>query len=277
MTSDSYTALIEKTDLFKESLLILRRFREFEEFVNKNKEEKNKLESLIFQARELKTNDGLNPYAKQEELDKLVTDAEEMDEWLFSDEARDANFTTFMSKSANFSKTFSSIRNRKDEHAKRDQAISSAYDKLSSIEKTITEMNDTRPWVPELERNKSLEKVQEIRTWFNNSIEEQSKLSLSDDPALTLKDIRKKLDVAQEEVYRLRSILKEEDLKDKKKKFDGPKGGKGDGFKFKLRDLIKVVVVYTRVLTWMPKVWPRLKLSLTWIALMETSVNFSLS
>ena len=219
---------------------MLKRFYRFEELINKNKEEKNKLESFIFQARELKSNEVLLPYAKESEIEELVKSAEEFDEWLYSDEAREANYTLFQNKSSIFDKTLSNIRSRKDEHAKRDLAVSAAFEKIESILKQITEMNKTRPWVPEKERNTSIDAVNGIKDWIENSVEEQAKLSLNEDPALRLRDIKKKLDAAQEEIYRLRAILKEED-KSSKKSSGKSKGGSTGDFKIKPKDLLGVI------------------------------------
>lgn len=244
LIDDNAPCLIERPDNFKQSFEVLKRFRLFEEMINKNKEEKNKLESFIFQARELPSNEGLKLYTQESEVEALKILAEEMDDWLYSAEAKDANFTVFSQKSSNFSKTFDAIRNRREEHGKRDQAVSDAYKQLDSIQNTIQDMNETRPWVPAAERNKSLEIVQSVRDWLNASLEEQLNLTLSEEPAFRVRDIKKKLVQAQEEVYRLRAILKEEDAKGTKGKRK-PKSNDGSGFKFKLRDLIKVASTLT--------------------------------
>lgn len=234
--SEPYKCLLESPESFKESLEILKRFREFEEFINKNKEERNNLESLVFQAKQLESNEELMKYAKQEDVDEMKEQAEVLDSWLYSAEAKTANYTTFMDKSENFSRNFENIKKRKEEHSKRDSEVSSANERIAAIEKTVRDMNETRPWVPRAEIDKSLEVIDEVKRWFNTSVEEQAKMALNEDPALTLKQIRKKVVVAQEEVYRLRAFLKDEP--EKVKKTTG--GKKGGDFKFRMRDLIGV-------------------------------------
>ena len=222
---------------------VLKRFRLYEELVNKNKEEKNKLESLIFQAKELKTNDVLLPYTKDIEIEEMAKLAEELDDWLYSKEATDSNYTVFQNKSYTFEKTILTIRGRKDEHAQRDQAVSQAFTKLVTIEDTIVGMNKSRPWVPEVERNRSLEKIAELRKWIETSVEEQAKLGLNEDPAYRLKDLKRKLNEAQEEIYRLRSILKEEEKGGKKKGSKYSSGSGNSEFKMRPRDLIGVFII----------------------------------
>lgn len=240
--SETYQCLLEHQDSFRESLEILKRFREFEEYINKNKEERNKLESLMFQVKQLDSSEETLQYAKQEDVDLMKEEAASLDSWLYSAEGRSANYTTFMEKSANFSKNFEKIKKRKEEHAKRDVEVSSANDRIASIEKTISEMNETRPWVPKEEIEKSLKVIEEVKQWFNTSVDEQAQMALNEDPILTVKLIRRKVALAQEEVYRLRTILKDEPEKDSKY----TRGKKGGDFKLRLRDLIGVFLCLLR-------------------------------
>lgn len=249
---DSYICLGQKKEQYAESVELMRQFTEYENNVKKTKEEKNKLEALLFRVGEMTTDENFLRFAKDDEVLNITDSKKEIGEWFEGGEAHTANYSAFQEKSKVFDSVLDVIKLRREEHGKREQATSAAHTQLDSIEKNIREMNKTRAWIPESEREAALKVVQASRQWLLDTTEEQSKLSLNENPVLKIKTIRAKVNLAQEEIYRLRGIKKEGDKSKgsaKEKKFDT-----GD-FKFKMKDLIGVSAVDGRAWASRLRIW----------------------
>lgn len=235
--SDSYKCLGQKKEQYLESAELMKQFTEYENNVKKTKEEKNKLEALLFRVGEMTTDDQFLRFAKEDEILNITDSRKEIGEWFEGDEAFTANYSAFQAKSKVFDSVLDVIKLRREEHGKREQATAAAHTQLDTIEKTIREMNKTRAWIPEAEREAALKVVEASRKWLLDTTEEQSKLSLNENPVLKIKTIRSKVNTAQEEIYRLRGIKKEGE----KSKGSAKESNFNSGdFKFKLKDLIGV-------------------------------------
>lgn len=81
-------------------------------------------------------------------IDKL----REGEDWLMDGEGEHAEFQEYNDRHYDFKRKFDSYKTRKNEHQTRDDAISSARQKLNKIEDDVNELAEKKPWITEEQR-----------------------------------------------------------------------------------------------------------------------------
>lgn len=212
-------SLLHNKEGAEESARILSIFASYETFLKRNSETKNRLESLIYKIQEMVENENLIQYATEEEKATLSETATKLDDWMFSDEAAQGNYTLYTQKYKEYSVNVTKIEQRKSQDEERPVALADAHKHIDQWETTIKNMNSTRPWLTEEQINQKLAELEGHRKWLEDKIVEQSSLAKNATPALTLDDIEMRKKSVQELVYSLRKIRKP-----KEKKKEGDKG-----------------------------------------------------
>lgn len=215
-------SMLHDKKAIKESSAILAKFARYEEFLKKNAEQKNKLESLVYKIQEMIENENVIQYANEEEQSELKKSSEQLDEWIYSDEAKVGNHTVFAQKYTEFGKTVRLIEGRIKENEERPIALAEAHKQIDQWETTIKTMNTTRPWLTQEQIDEKVAELEKHRKWLEDKVVEQSERAKNLAPVLTLDMIEKKKNAVQELVYELRRVKKPEDKKnDKKVRFCG--------------------------------------------------------
>lgn len=96
-------SLLHNKEGAEESARILSIFASYETFLKRNSETKNRLESLIYKIQEMVENENLIQYATEEEKATLSETATKLDDWMFSDEAAQGNYTLYTQKYKEYS------------------------------------------------------------------------------------------------------------------------------------------------------------------------------
>lgn len=94
----------------------LRKFDDLEENIKKLAEIKNRLESLIYQSKDFLEQELFAKASTEEEREAIQLKATECDDWLYSDEGREANFTVSNNKYNEFVAKISPIMRRIEEY-----------------------------------------------------------------------------------------------------------------------------------------------------------------
>lgn len=94
----------------------LRKFDDLEENIKKLAEIKNRLESTIYQSNDFLEQEMFIKASTEAEREAIKLKATECDEWLYSDEAREANFTVINNRYNEFVGKISPIMRRIDEY-----------------------------------------------------------------------------------------------------------------------------------------------------------------
>lgn len=212
-------SMLHDKKAIKESSAILAKFARYEEFLKKNAEHKNKLESLVYKIQEMIQNENVIQYANEEEQGDLKKSSEELDEWIYSDEARVGNHTIFSKKYLEFGKTVALIEGRIRESEERPIALAEAHKQIDQWETTIKTMNTTRPWLTQEQIDEKVAELEKHRKWLEDKVVEQSERAKNLAPILTLDMIEKKKNAVQELVFELRRVKKPEDKKKDNKVF----------------------------------------------------------
>ncbi|MEE4248361.1 MAG: hypothetical protein V2I33_23495, partial [Kangiellaceae bacterium] len=133
---------------------------------------------------------------------------------------------------------------REKELESREHAVEDAFEKLSQLYTRMTTVNDTKPWIPETERDEAFSHINETITWIEDKVIEQAGVPLHEKPILTSKKINKKVGSVEKKIEKMerRKEPKDKDKdKDKKKKssssdlppdFINFGGGDGSNIKF---------------------------------------------
>jgi len=85
------------------------------------------------------------------------------------------------------------------------------------------------PWISEQEQNDLVAKIEETRDWLDKKLEEQSKLSLLDEPAFTVEDVDKEMAKMNKLAKKIFSKKKPKEPKKKKEDEKKEEEEKKDG------------------------------------------------
>lgn len=122
---------------------------------------------------------------QREEIRQLGSD---MSDWL-DFEAHDADLETMQAKYKELSEPAEKIWFRMKELTARPEAIAAMNDKLTKVEELLKKWETTMPQVTEEEKGDVMAKVEEIRKWMQEKLEEQEGKAPHEDPAFSSEEV----------------------------------------------------------------------------------------
>lgn len=153
-------------------------------------EAKNAVESYIYLMKD-KIFDSLAEYVddqSRDEFDNLLSEAEQ---WLYG-EGEEATKEQSTKKLAELKKYGDKIEYRKKDSDERPEAINGLLSAVKEYEDFVNSTDDKYAHIGAEDRQKVAEKVNEIKSWLQTESEKQSKLSLTQDPYLTVYNLNLK-------------------------------------------------------------------------------------
>ena len=222
VVSRSSTSMLHDAEAIQESIGVLKEFKDYETLLKRNSQAKNKLESLIYHIQDLMENEETAKFASEEERKNLTQTATDLDDWMFSDEAAQGNYTLYNKKFKESNKLVKKVESRRNEDRNRPGALSEAHKSIDQFETTISKMNKTRPWLKKEDIQGGLDDLEKHRKWLEDKVVEQAEREKHLEPVITTADIQMRVASVQEIIYRLRRIKRPEKKKAKK----GKKGEK---------------------------------------------------
>lgn len=106
---------------------------------------------------------------------------------------------------------------------------------MESLDESKTrghEIREYMPWVTETEQNDLIEKIEETRDWLEKKLEEQSKVSLTEDPVFKWDDVEakmKKLNTMAKKIFGKKKPKEKKVKKEEEEKKDEADAGEQKG------------------------------------------------
>ena len=72
---------------------------------------------------------------------------------------------------------------------RRPKAVARAREFVALVEKTVAKLAETKPWIADEEKEKLLEAVKGFESWLDEKEEQQSKKTLTENPAFTAAEV----------------------------------------------------------------------------------------
>jgi len=155
----------------------------------------NELEAFIYSTKNKIMEDEveLGKVSTEEQRQAVLDLGNELEEWLYDAEAKEADVTVFKGKLKGLKKLYNPIIERHSESKARPDAIDKATKSLTMVKSKIANWTETRNWITEEEREKVLELVTLAEKWMVEKQEAQDTLEPHVDPAFHSLDVPKQL------------------------------------------------------------------------------------
>mmetsp|Transcript_50581 Transcript_50581/g.114848 ORF Transcript_50581/g.114848 Transcript_50581/m.114848 type:complete len:1042 (+) Transcript_50581:95-3220(+) len=207
---------------------------------------KNALEAYIYEARDKLDGETVQIVSTEDQRDAIRSDLTIQEEWLYED-GYSAKKADFNDKLAGLRAQVDPILKRAREHEERPALREHIEKSLGTINATLAHVKLNMTWVAESELEKVHNMTEDFSSWLEGVEKQQSELSLTDEPAYTIADVKRRLSAVSKEAKRLKKIKKIE-----KRDYDsaywnsqygsqyGPYGANSSGFDFsKFQEFMK--------------------------------------
>ena len=155
-------------------------------------EAKNSYESLIYEFRAWLREEANEKYVTEEDREAKLAMLEEAEDWLYEAGA-DVGYKTYQEKQYGLMADKTKFDKRREEHLKREEKVPQIMESLDESRTRGHEIREHMPWVTETEQNDLIEKIEETRDWLEKKLEEQSQVSLTEDPVFKWDDVEAKM------------------------------------------------------------------------------------
>mmetsp|Transcript_57864 Transcript_57864/g.154601 ORF Transcript_57864/g.154601 Transcript_57864/m.154601 type:complete len:973 (+) Transcript_57864:272-3190(+) len=207
---------------------------------------KNALEAYIYEARDKLDGETVQIVSTEDQRDTIRSDLTAQEEWLYED-GYSAKKADFNDKLAGLRAQVDPILKRAKEHEERPALKEHIEKSLGTITATLAHVKRNMTWVAESELEKVHNMTEDFNSWFEGVERQQAELALTDEPAYTIADVKRRLSAVSKEAKRLKKIKKIE-----KRDYDsaywnsqygsqyGPYGANSSGFDFsKFQEFMK--------------------------------------
>lgn len=202
LTFDMEFPALNSTELAA-SRKVLRILRQREEEKRNTAKARNDLEEYIIDVRgRLNSDDELISVSTEEQREAAVAVLNDAEEWLYGD-GESATASELRQKLKDVRKQSDDIEIRAAELSSRNDVVPTALSSLELYLKTANAWSDTKPWLNETEAVKVISQIQEIKSWIETKVDEQSKLQNHEDPAFRVSEVLEKIDIAKRVFNRL--------------------------------------------------------------------------
>lgn len=144
---------------------------------------------------------------KEEEAEGAQAILSEINEW-YEEDGWTANLSTLESKFKTLSKNFTQIDRRQQIEKKRVIAIEKLEKELNKTYEEGKKIFEKKPYIEDHYNNNFLKDVNEVNTWFTESLEKQKELNLYDLTDFTSESIESKLFVLKRLINDLNRVQK---------------------------------------------------------------------
>lgn len=177
--------------------------------VRKIEAAKNALESYIYDSREkVSSDEGCQQVSTEDERSAVMEKLSAMEEWMYEDEAREANASFLEDKQMSLDEHVRPILKRAWELEQR-ALLTELVDKIrEGANQTLEYVKLNMTWVAEKEITGVAALVEDFESWYTNVTELQSKKELTEEPAYEVIDVKRRLEKIRSEAIRLTKIKK---------------------------------------------------------------------
>lgn len=154
---------------------------------------RNDFESMIYKMRSWLREDENVVYVEADTLEERIDNLTALEDWLYEDGAS-ANHTVYQDKHKDLSKQFEKLENRKGWFEQQDEFKNNTITALDTYLEKVSKLSESKPWITDEELKDVVDKVDEIRKWFEALVEKQEAAAKHKDPLVKASDVMAKLE-----------------------------------------------------------------------------------
>ena len=166
-------------------------------------------------------------YVEAETLDERIENLTAMEDWLYEDGAS-ANHTVYEEKHKELAKEFAKLEDRKGWFEQQDEFKNSTYGALDAYMDKVAKLSESKPWITSEELKDVIDKVDEIRKWFDNLLEKQEAAPKHKDPLIKASDVLGKIEKLKKLYAKVSKKKKPKPPKEEKKEEEKEEFNDGD-------------------------------------------------
>mmetsp|Transcript_49461 Transcript_49461/g.159698 ORF Transcript_49461/g.159698 Transcript_49461/m.159698 type:complete len:963 (-) Transcript_49461:142-3030(-) len=190
---------------------------------------KNALEAYIYESRDkIGDDENCQKVSTEEDRGKVSEALSTMEDWLYEDEARDANVTLLTEKLESLQALVVPIRSRAWEVEQRETLPELVVKVKDYVNSTLSYVEKNMTWVDAKEREGVANLTAKFEEWYANLTEQQETKALTEEPAYTAQQVKMALSRMQSEATRLTKIRKIDPMPYSNDYGKGGYGGKDD-------------------------------------------------
>lgn len=202
---DLYPGVKMSLDDHKASKKVLREYREMDRKKRELAKAKNDLEAYCL-SRSSRLNDEdseLYAYSSESERAAASKALMEAEDWIYGDEAEDANAATFRAKLSGVSALIDEIEDRIQEAEMRPGALRTARSFAEDSMKTVESWAETKPWITAEETESVAQNITALTTWLSEKEAAQEAADKNTDPVVTTSQILSELETVKKTFTRV--------------------------------------------------------------------------
>ena len=185
---------------------VLKHFDDFEKKNLKFAEQKNLLESLLYNKKEWINNKELNAkYAKEDELNTFASIVKQIEEW-YNNNGDDAKLESIEEKVKEIKTGFKVFNDRIEKEKKRNTSIKYFRSEVNSALKQGRNWISEKPWIENYYNNEFKSFTDELKNWIETLESQQSSIKEYEEPIITKKLLDDKISLLKEEVKKMKNI-----------------------------------------------------------------------
>ena len=189
---------------------------------------RNDFESMIYKMRSWLREDENAVYVEAETLEERIDNLTALEDWLYEDGAS-ANYSVYEDKYKELAKEFGKFETRKGWYEQQDEFKNNTLTALDLYLDKVAKLSETKPWITNEELKDVIDKVDEIRKWFEGLLEKQESAPKHQDPLVKAADVLTKLEKLKKLYTKVSKKKKPKPPKEEKPKEEEEKEDFNDG------------------------------------------------
>lgn len=189
----------------------------------KTDEAKNNFEAMIYTMRDWLRDDENAPYVEESASAAYIEQLTEWEDWLY-DEGSNLMYNVYEDMFKNMTKDLNSYKARKSLSETRPEFVQKTNEALDKMKEVMEE--DFESAATQEEKTDVIDKISEVKTWFNDLADQQSSMKKHEDPILNLDEVAKKVKNVKKLFDKVKNKKKP---KEKKPKKEEKKEGEEEG------------------------------------------------
>jgi len=127
---------------------------------------------MIYKMRSWLREDENAVYVEADTLEERIDNLTALEDWLYED-GSSANHTVYQDKHKDLAKEFEKLEIRKGWFEQQDEFKNNTMTALDAYLEKVGKLSESKPWITDEELKDVVDKVDEIRKWFEALLEKQ--------------------------------------------------------------------------------------------------------
>ena len=190
---ETYVSLKDNKAAFDESKLLLKSIKAKELERQKRSAIKNRLESYIYKLNSEAEDSNSAKFLSELELTQFKEKADEIDNFLFSNESETAELSKFENLIRDVENLFNPLNLRKDESKERDNAWNLWKEFHKNVTSSFEDLKNNKPWITPEQFNETFNKIDVAQKQVEEFYKQQLEMPLTVDPVFNRKMLGEKV------------------------------------------------------------------------------------